>query len=72
MPAAAATRARTLVARFSFGLADQRGRFAAQTHMASCDRCATLYRNLELAHQKIAALTPVPAVIEQTLACSSG
>jgi RNA polymerase sigma factor (sigma-70 family) len=53
-----------LISRYSFGLANPSGRFAAQAHMASCDQCATLYRRLELAHEKIAALLPIPAVVE--------
>ena len=63
-----------LISRYSFGLANPRERTQAQLHLAGCERCGTLYQRLELVHEKVAALLPIPAaagpdpsVVERTL-----
>jgi DNA-directed RNA polymerase specialized sigma24 family protein len=53
-----------LVGRLWFGLASASERTAAQLHLPGCERCATLHRRLELMHEKIAALLPVPAAAQ--------
>ena len=53
-----------LIGRFWFGLASAGERTAAQLHLPGCERCATLHRRLELMHEKIAALLPVPAAAQ--------
>jgi RNA polymerase sigma factor (sigma-70 family) len=50
-----------LVSRLAFGLARGAERGQAQLHLTECGRCATLHQRLELFHQKIAALLPIPA-----------
>jgi RNA polymerase sigma factor (sigma-70 family) len=63
----------SLVRRLAFGLADPSEHTEAELHMASCVPCAAVYRRLELWHDKVAALAPVPAaahdpgLIERTL-----
>jgi RNA polymerase sigma factor (sigma-70 family) len=63
----------SLVRRLAFGLADPREHAEAELHMASCAPCAAVYRRLELWHDKVAALAPVPAaahdpgLVERTL-----
>jgi RNA polymerase sigma factor (sigma-70 family) len=62
-----------LVRRLAFGLANPREQTEAELHMASCGPCAAVYRRLELWHDKVAALAPVPAaahdpgLVESTL-----
>jgi RNA polymerase sigma factor (sigma-70 family) len=51
-----------LVARLAFGLASPREVRDAQLHLATCPRCGMLYERLDLWREKVAALTPVPAV----------
>jgi DNA-binding CsgD family transcriptional regulator len=53
-----------LIGRFWFGLASTSERTAAQLHLPGCERCATLHRRLELMHEKIAVLLPVPAAAQ--------
>jgi DNA-directed RNA polymerase specialized sigma24 family protein len=53
-----------LVGRVWFGLASATQRYAVQLHVLGCERCATLHRRLELMHEKIAALLPVPAAAQ--------
>jgi RNA polymerase sigma factor (sigma-70 family) len=55
-------RGEPLISRFSFGLATPRERTDAQLHLAGCERCGALYQRLELVHEKIAALLPMPVV----------
>jgi hypothetical protein len=51
-----------LVSRLSFGTATASERARANAHLDSCRDCLALYRRLELFHEKIAALLPVPAM----------
>ena len=51
-----------LVSRLAFGLAGEREIRAAQLHLATCPRCATLYEQLDLWREKVAALLPLPVV----------
>jgi RNA polymerase sigma factor (sigma-70 family) len=53
-----------LVRRLAFGLANAREHAEAEVHMASCEPCAAVYRRLELWHDKVAALLPVPAAAQ--------
>jgi RNA polymerase sigma factor (sigma-70 family) len=53
-----------LIGRFWFGLASASERSAAHLHLSGCERCATLHQRLELMHEKIAALLPVPAAVQ--------
>jgi hypothetical protein len=53
-----------LVGRVWFGLASATQRYAVQLHLLGCERCAALHRRLELMHEKIAALLPVPAAAQ--------
>jgi hypothetical protein len=63
----------SLVRRLAFGLANPREHTEAELHVASCEPCAAVYRRLELWHDKVAALAPVPAaahdpgLVERTL-----
>lgn len=50
-----------LISRLAFGLASPRERTQAQLHLTSCELCGALYQRLELWHQKVAALLPIPA-----------
>ena len=54
-----------LVARLAFGLAGPRETRQAQLHLASCPRCGALYERLDFWREKVAALFPVPAAVEQ-------
>jgi hypothetical protein len=54
-----------LVARLAFGLAAPRETRQAQLHLASCPRCGAMYERLDLWRERVAALFPVPAVVEQ-------
>lgn len=54
-------RGERLIGRLSFGLATPRERGRAHLHLAKCQRCTTLYERLELVHDKVAALLPIPA-----------
>jgi RNA polymerase sigma factor (sigma-70 family) len=53
-----------LISRLVFGTANRTERGAAQLHLTDCARCATLHQRLELFHQKIAGLLPVPATTQ--------
>jgi DNA-directed RNA polymerase specialized sigma24 family protein len=53
-----------LVSRLSFGTATASERARANAHLHSCRDCLALYRRLELFHEKIAALLPVPAMVQ--------
>ena len=55
----------SLVARLAFGLAGPRETRQAQLHLASCPRCGALYERLDFWREKVAALFPVPAAVEQ-------
>ncbi|MBA3262182.1 MAG: hypothetical protein H0T69_06880, partial [Thermoleophilaceae bacterium] len=53
-----------LISRLSFGLASSREHTKAELHLANCKRCGTLYRRLELVHEKVAALLPIPVAAQ--------
>jgi DNA-directed RNA polymerase specialized sigma24 family protein len=53
-----------LVSRLAFGLANQREHTQAELHMADCERCTAVYHRLELFHDKVAALLPLPAAAQ--------
>jgi DNA-directed RNA polymerase specialized sigma24 family protein len=53
-----------LISRVAFGLASGREHSQAQLHMVECERCAAVYHRLELLHEKVAALLPLPAAAE--------
>jgi RNA polymerase sigma factor (sigma-70 family) len=53
-----------LVRRLAFGLANAPEHSEAELHMASCERCTAVYRRLELWHDKVAALLPIPAAAQ--------
>jgi len=53
-----------LISRLAFGLASGREHSQAQLHMAGCERCAAVYHRLELLHDKVAALVPLPAAAQ--------
>ena len=53
-----------LISRLAFGLAKPAERSDAQLHLTECARCATLHQRLELFHQKIASLLPIPATAQ--------
>src|SRR5918994_7435829 len=50
-----------MISRLAFGLASGREHSQAQLHMVGCERCATVYHRLELLHERVAALVPLPA-----------
>jgi hypothetical protein len=52
------------VARYAFGLAGPRDARLAQTHLTTCERCFAMYERLDLWREKVAALLPVPPVVE--------
>lgn len=52
------------VARYAFGLAGPRDARLAQLHIATCDRCGAMYERLDLWREKVAAVLPVPPVVE--------
>ena len=52
------------VARYAFGLAGAREAHRAQAHLTTCERCGAMYERLDLWREKVAALLPVPPVIE--------
>lgn len=58
------SRGERLISRLSFGLASPGERSSAQLHLAGCERCTTLYQRLELVHEKVAALLPIPATAQ--------
>jgi RNA polymerase sigma factor (sigma-70 family) len=53
-----------LISRVAFGLASGREHSQAQLHMVGCERCAAVYHRLELLHDKVAALLPLPAAAQ--------
>jgi RNA polymerase sigma factor (sigma-70 family) len=53
-----------LISRVAFGLASRREHTQAELHMAGCERCAAVYHRLELLHEKVAALLPLPAAAQ--------
>jgi DNA-directed RNA polymerase specialized sigma24 family protein len=53
-----------LISRVAFGLASGREQSQAQLHMVGCERCAAVYHRLELLHEKVAALLPLPAAAQ--------
>jgi hypothetical protein len=53
-----------LISRVAFGLASGREHGQAQLHMVGCERCAAVYHRLELLHDKVAALLPLPAAAQ--------
>jgi RNA polymerase sigma factor (sigma-70 family) len=53
-----------LISRVAFGLASGREHSQAQLHMVGCERCAAVYHRLELLHEKVAALLPLPAAAQ--------
>jgi DNA-binding CsgD family transcriptional regulator len=53
-----------LISRVAFGLAGGREHSQAQLHMVACERCAAVYHRLELMHDKVAALLPLPAAAQ--------
>jgi DNA-binding CsgD family transcriptional regulator len=53
-----------LISRVAFGLASGREHSEAQLHMVACERCTAVYHRLELLHDKVAALLPLPAAAQ--------
>ena len=53
-----------LISRLAFGLASGREHSQAQLHMVGCERCAAVYHRLELLHERVAALVPLPAAAQ--------
>ena len=53
-----------LVARYAFGLAAGREGRRAQLHLLGCARCGTMYERLDGWRERVAALLPVPPVVE--------
>jgi DNA-binding CsgD family transcriptional regulator len=53
-----------LISRLAFGLASGREHSQAQLHMVGCERCAAVYHRLELLHDRVAALLPLPAAAQ--------
>jgi DNA-binding CsgD family transcriptional regulator len=53
-----------LISRVAFGLASGREHSQAQLHMVGCERCAAVHHRLELLHEKVAALLPLPAAAQ--------
>ncbi len=53
-----------LISRLAFGLASGREHSQAQLHMVGCERCAAVYHRLEMLHERVAALVPLPAAAQ--------
>ncbi|HET6867167.1 MAG TPA: sigma-70 family RNA polymerase sigma factor [Solirubrobacteraceae bacterium] len=52
------------VSRYAFGLAGVREARRAQTHLMTCARCGAMYERLDMWRDRVAALLPVPPVVE--------
>lgn len=53
-----------LVSRYAFGLAGVREASRAQAHLTTCPRCGAMYERLDVWRERVAALLPVPPVVE--------
>jgi RNA polymerase sigma factor (sigma-70 family) len=53
-----------LVSRYAFGLAATREARRAQAHLTTCARCGAMYERLDVWRERVAALLPVPPVVE--------
>jgi DNA-directed RNA polymerase specialized sigma24 family protein len=53
-----------LISRLAFGLASGREHSQAQLHLVGCERCAAVYHRLEMLHERVAALVPLPAAAQ--------
>lgn len=51
-----------LVSRYAFGLAAGREARRAQMHLATCERCGSMYERLDVWRERVAVLLPVPPV----------
>ena len=51
-----------LVSRYAFGLAAGRDARKAQMHLATCERCGSMYERLDVWRERVAVLLPVPPV----------
>lgn len=54
-----------LVSRYAFGLAASREAGRAQAHLTTCARCGAMYERLDVWRERVAALLPVPPVVEE-------